>query len=318
MRAFCLLLLIACSCKASTDFNSSGNKSGAVTSHYVIAGTADSAGVYVSSNQGVTWQQASIDLKGGQKIWGFAALDAELYCTSPGAGVFVSLDSGRTWTKTKYPGTTAQAITYFDKTLFVADNEKGIYASTDHGNSWVVRNLQLIGSYVRQFAASGTVLAAGTERKGIAISSNNGYSWDARDTQQIRTSDVHALAMNRSGIFAGASTPWLFLSTDKGLSWQSVSFANTTQNVWALQAADSMMFAGTSQGIYRSTNNGIAWLGNTPTMTDKDIHALAYDGLNLYAGTNGQGTYRSGDYGLTWTPINNGLKSFTVSAFITR
>ena len=317
MRWLAILLVIVSACKSSTDVNVT-SPNGVHSAHYVLAGTSDSAAVYFTSNEGVTWQRATIDLTGGTKVWGFATSGSETYCSSPGAGVFISNDSGKTWTKLQYPGTAAQAMTVVNSELFVADNNDGLYVSDDHGMTWDSRSYQLAGSYVHQFVNSGSTLIACTERRGIPISSNGGYSWNASDTNQTGVKDVHALAVNDRGVFAGASLTYLLLSSNQGLSWAGVSLNNISQNVWALLASDSMMYAGTSQGVLRSNTSGMNWSQFAATLASEDVHTLAFDGVNLYAGTNGDGVFRSGDKGFTWGAANSGLGNRTISAMIVR
>jgi hypothetical protein len=319
MRSFAILLLAAlCACKSNTQYNTTVPGNVHAPSRYVLVGTSDSAGVYFTNNQGVTWQRANIDLSGGQKVWGFATWGSETYCTSPGAGVFLSTDSGVSWVKLQYPGRLPQGITVFDSALYVADNLDGLYVSSDHGFSWNLRGSQLIGSYVHGFVSTGTTLLASTERRGIAVSQNHGIFWNANDTNQTGVKDVHSLAVNSTGIYGGASLQWLLRSTDQGVSWQSVSFSNAPQNVWALLSSDSMMYAGTSQGVFRSPSKGVNWSPFTATLASEDVHSLAFDGANLYAGTIGDGVFRSADKGFTWLAASTGLVNRTVSAMIVR
>src|ERR1051325_1702089 len=122
MRYFVLFLIALGACKSSTDFNTTSSNGSGGVARYVLVGTSDSAAVYYTNNQGVTWQRAKITLTGGQKVWGFASWGSETYCSAPGAGVFLSNDSGQTWVKLQYPGHAAHGITVFDSALYVADN----------------------------------------------------------------------------------------------------------------------------------------------------------------------------------------------------
>jgi hypothetical protein len=50
------------------------------------------------------------------------------------------------------------------------------------------------------------------------------------------------------------------------------------------------LFAGTSKGIFRSTNNGTSWTPiNTGLPSNTFVESLAVAGQNLYAGTGGNG-----------------------------
>lgn len=319
MRVVAILLLVICGCKASTEINTSGTGDHGRLSGYIFAGTADSAGIYRSSDQGRTWQQATATFSTGYKIWGFASAGQDLFCSCLGEGVYRSSDSGLTWTKLVFPGKNPYAITALDSLLVVADDILGIYGSTDRGETWQWRNSQLTRCFVHSFLRVGSTLLACSERKGISVSSDFGFTWDSRDSQRTGATDVHALALNSSALFAGISGTWLLFSTDFGTTWAAATFGNNiSQNVWALLPIDTDMYAGTTQGVIRSTNRGLSWFSMNVTLPDKDVRSLVYDGANIYAATNGQGIYRSGDRGESWVAVNTGLRSMTVPTLLVR
>ncbi|MGB9666913.1 MAG: WD40/YVTN/BNR-like repeat-containing protein, partial [Candidatus Cryosericum sp.] len=75
------------------------------------------------------------------------------------------------------------------------------------------------------------------------------------------------------------------------------------------------LYAGTPDGVYRSTNSGAAWTATTAT-PPRDVISLAVDPKNpaiLYAGTLEEGLYRSTDSGATWTLVSTGLGYAVVS-----
>jgi photosystem II stability/assembly factor-like uncharacterized protein len=80
----------------------------------------------------------------------------------------------------------------------------------------------------------------------------------------------------------------------------------------------STLYAGTDNGVYKSTNSGGSWStvdtglsGNALSVT-----ALAIDpttSSTLYAGTAGGGVFRSTDSGGSWSPVNTGLSGNALS-----
>lgn len=75
------------------------------------------------------------------------------------------------------------------------------------------------------------------------------------------------------------------------------------------------LYAGTPDGVYRSTNSGATWTVTSST-SPRDIISLAVDPKNpaiLYAGTLEEGLYRSTDSGATWTLVSTGLGYAVVS-----
>ena len=70
-------------------------------------------------------------------------------------------------------------------------------------------------------------------------------------------------------------------------------------------------------GAFRSTNNGSSW---TPAgLSNLGVISIAASsneegGINLFAGTNGNGVYFSSDNGSSWTQVNNGITDLYIFA----
>lgn len=94
--------------------------------------------------------------------------------------------------------------------------------------------------------------------------------------------------------------------------WQPTTGPNGGP-VYALQSTPTALYAGTTRGLYRSTDDGASWqIALLPTSSTTNFSALFYDGTRLYAGTGSEGgggrdIYRSTDDGQTWTAFNAGL-----------
>src|SRR5437868_15417813 len=59
------------------------------------------------------------------------------------------------------------------------------------------------------------------------------------------------------------------------------------------------LFAGTFDGIFRSSDNGMSWVRVSTGLTDPYVRALLESGGNLFAGTE-SAVYRSTDDGVSW------------------
>ncbi|MDE0300654.1 MAG: hypothetical protein OXN17_18615 [Candidatus Poribacteria bacterium] len=82
--------------------------------------------------------------------------------------------------------------------------------------------------------------------------------------------------------------------------------------VSVLEAGENRLYAGTSERIYISQNDGYSWY----TVAFKDtVTAIAADGDTVYAGTRTQGVFRSDDAGVTWKPIRDGLQTYKSGSF---
>ncbi len=104
-----------------------------------------------------------------------------------------------------------------------------------------------------------------------------------------------------------------YVSTDSGATWSSSGLEDTT--VLAFAAIGNELIASTlSAGVFRSTNNGVSWIPADSGLGSALVLSLAagpsrVGGMNIYAGTFGEGFYISSDSGSTWTQVSNLLDS---------
>jgi len=102
------------------------------------------------------------------------------------------------------------------------------------------------------------------------------------------------------------TTP-LHSSQDQGKTWLTPSIPAPVYSVAASPQAPAVIYAGTSQGMFKSTDAGSTWkaLSLDPTLL---VEALVCDPTNpsvVYAGTS-SGTMKSIDAGATWTLVDSG------------
>jgi hypothetical protein len=87
--------------------------------------------------------------------------------------------------------------------------------------------------------------------------------------------------------------------------------------VYALAVNGTDLYAGTEGGVFRSTNGGANWTSENEGLTTSEVLALAVKGSNLFAGTKGGRLYLSEDKGDTWTPVDSGLGGEDILSFAT-
>src|SRR5215211_1158729 len=263
--------------------------------------------IFKSTDNGATWSGTtglnnkvvrSFAIKGAV-VWAtFAALPNE-------SGMARSTDNGNTWQVVPSIITNAGESIVSDNAIIVAE-DNFIWRSTDDGMSWdVVEQFALTG--ISSFAKAGTKLF-GAARTGIQTSTDNGASWNFEPFSDGALS----FSANGSTIFMGARSK-LFKSTDLGATWIDVSSGLGKGNIQALLYDGSIIFAGTpadAVGIYRSPNGGQSWdPAGAGLPIGKTIRSLISFGAYVFAGTEGDGIYRSSDHGDTWakTDENNTL-----------
>ena len=159
--------------------------------------------------------------------------------------------------------------------------------------------------------------------------------------------DMQALLSFNNYDFAGGATG-TYRSVDQAFTFQLSNNGNDASGpTRAYTFDDDYIYTGTSQGIFRSNNYGDSWIPKNNGLSNGLTHALihvgsrmfhtgpfgistsnnqgdnwspaglsGYDvrcitniGDNLFVGTNGDGLFKSTDWGENWTPINNGSTS---------
>jgi Secretion system C-terminal sorting domain len=172
-------------------------------------------------------------------------------------------------------------------------------------SQWVQTNGPY-GGTVYSFAVCGENLYAATSG-GVFVSPDNGRSWNSIG---LNASVINTIAVNNSILYAGTDNSGVLESSDNGTTWTAMndgfSPAWMSQFIYAFAFSDSIVYVGTSWGVFLSTNNGGMW--NKTALMDTSIFSLAVfpagtGNSNVYAGTS-VGAFRSTDEGSTWTPLS--------------
>ncbi|MGE5621136.1 MAG: SdrD B-like domain-containing protein [archaeon] len=124
---------------------------------------------------------------------------------------------------------------------------------------------------------------------------------------------IYAFAFDGCNMYAAVWGGKIYKSTDSGKTWVLISDGMDAVYIWALTVLDGRLFAATVKGIYMY--NGTKW--TLIGCANMDVHDLvSYNGV-LYAVTWAHGVYMSNNYGVNWTPVNNGFKVMPVIQAIT-
>ncbi len=225
------------------------------------------ANVYLSSNNGTSWIQTSLNqpvssiVVRGNSI--FAGIGSPNF-----SGVYLSTNDGTSWTQTSLNNRGVYALAANGNTIFAGTgfpNNSGVYKSTDNGTSWTqtsLNNLRVIS-----LAVNGNNIFAGIgypNYSGVYLSTDDGTTWTQTS---LNNRIVYSLAADGNNIFAGTGDP--------------------------------------GEGVFLSTNNGMTW--TQTSLNNRNVSSLTVNAGNIYAGTNGNGVYVSNDNGTSWIQRNEGL-----------
>jgi len=200
-------------------------------------------------------------------------------------------------------------------TLYAAAGSRGVFKSTDSGDTWADVGLGSAHSLALDPKTPSTLYAGGD---GVFRSTDAGTTWTLSPTRPIGT---HALAIDPvtpSTLYAGTEGNGIFKSTDSGDTFAKVNVG--LPNTYAGQVINalvvdpktpSVLYAGVYVGgVFKSTDSGGTWAAVNTGLTGfaQTIRTLAIDlstPATLYAGTD-SGIFKSTDGGGAWASLRAG------------
>lgn len=222
-----------------------------------------------------------------------------------GSGVYRSANAGTSWERTLAPGRAMLALAIDPKNTIYARSNLGVFRSDDNGTRWA--ETELIRNDIAALLMTPTgVLWAGTTSGEVFRSDAGGQSWK-RTSNGLPQVPVRAMARDQQGtLYVALNGEGLYRSTNEGVSWQPTGL--NTGFVNALVSDGTDLFAATTfRTVLHSSDGGSTWTPVGPNgLTLPTVHALAR-GPNghLFAGTDGDGLYRSTDGGQRWVALND-------------
>ena len=105
----------------------------------------------------------------------------------------------------------------------------------------------------------------------------------------------------------------VFRSTDNGVNWGQKNNGLTQMLCHGIIAADGKLFLSTLSGVFKSLDQGDNWVAAGMTGIDSRSICCMQDSI-LFVGTQGQGIYKSIDDGQNWTAVSSGITSTSFRA----
>lgn len=184
----------------------------------------------------------------------------------------------------------------------------GLFKSTDNGENWFKVKTQFEDFQVFTiYITNEDHIWVGTDYQDkLYRSTDNGLTWEIK-ANGYDAPECWAIVESKDGVlFAGdANSGQLYRSTNDGEDWQfSADIAPLT---FAIDS-NNVVYAGTFNGLYSSTDNGLTWTKNN-FLIDYAIPTLLIDTSNgIYCGTgytgiNGDGLFYSSDGGQFWKQL---------------
>lgn len=116
-------------------------------------------------------------------------------------------------------------------------------------------------------------------------------------------------------LFAGSTTEGVYRSSDNGISWLQTNNSLTTMNIRVIGNYNENIVVGTTNGIFFSENNGLQWLNQTSNLSNTYINAILEFNDSIFVGTQ-NGIFMSSDTAQNWVNKSNGLSNNNITSMI--
>lgn len=165
------------------------------------------------------------------------------------------------------------------------------------------------GGTVTCTTVAGDTIYVGTAEGGVYESTNSTLiSWRARPVG-LKSGKVTAIAHTGVRLYAATADSGIFILNGYVGSdryWNKVNTGLINLHVTSLVAINATtLMAGTTTGIFISTNSGASWSPKNGGLNTLDITALEKADSRIFCTSMSGGVYYTDNYGNTWNDFNN-------------
>jgi uncharacterized repeat protein (TIGR02543 family) len=303
-----------------------------------IFASANNRGIFKSEDGAASWSSNLVN----SPDWPYGEICYPIFIAHQASGHFFmstggrilrSTDRGATWVEIYMRDAwdiQALAVDPADaNTIYVGTQQNGIVRTANGGLSWTAGSTGLPLEEFRVLTIDPNdraTLFAGMRPSGIYVSHDGGTTWTSANNgmnfEYVEDIEVNPSASSIIYVLARLSAPTyeqgIFKTTDGGLSW--VKLRDAGMGWWtgggiAVDISDpafETFYVASNQSVLKTTDGGASWMeypvstANTETIV---IHPT--NPQILYAGTVGEGVYKSENGGETWAAMNNGLRAIS-------
>lgn len=251
--------------------------------------------------------------------------------------VYKTRDGGLTWERMATDLSTYRVLSLaldpqHPATVYAGTMIDAVYKSPDGGQRWMPYNaglkehISVVNQFVFDPRDSEKLYVATTV--GVFYSSDGGRDWNERmkGMKEVHIVVTIALDPKRPNILYAGTTGGAYRSMDGGDMWKKVnnglippeildaSMALGVNTLVIDPVSTDIIYAGTTKGLFKSTNGAESWTRIGQSMGDQYVSSLVIDPTNpktVYAGGRA-GIQKSTDGGETWQPMNEGLETLNI------
>lgn len=293
-----------------------------------IAFAATMAGVYRSTDGGLSWQPVNDGLTSPFTISIAVAPtftdDGLVFAGARAGGLYQTVNAGDEWHPVEIWGQreSVQAIAISpnfkrDHSAMLGSETAGVFRTTTDGKTWSASNFGLLElgvlalAYSPNFAQDETAFCITTD--GFYRTPNGGRAWRESGDDLVGVA-LQCVAVSPSFaedslVVVGSEDEGVYLSTDGGRKFRKANKGLDDLCVNALAfTADKSLVAGTNSGLYVSRDGGTSWERVTADTGAVLAVTCGPDGI-AFAGSAQRGIFRSEDGGRSWQEANEGLSA---------
>jgi len=297
-----------------------------VTSDNNLYVGTENQGVFYSVNGGASWTQQinGLNNRNITNITSFPPITTTTTTTTAGsAGAAINVYGNAYVYKTS--DTTTSAASYLFMGVNPLTNMSQLYSSIDNGVSLQVATgsgtTAITSSYIAALGRNGSTLYAGGSgpgaiNTGVAVSTDFGLHWTS-STAGLPNVEVRALKALGSKLFVGTYSLGMYSSSITNIPTQLIftqsrnGMAASQINAICSTPDGATLLAGTSVGVYISSDYGITWAVANNGLTNTNIQSVYANSTRLFAGAvyPSAGVFVSDNGGASWAASNTGLYS---------
>lgn len=286
---------------------------------------ASNGGVFKTTNGGVVWFQPGSTVR--PRLTSSISMDPndpQILYTAGESGIYRTANGGASWTNVNSSDHAYVVQTTVDPNKLYANLDiRSVVTSDDAGSTWQESQAGVIGYEVRDLCFHAGILLAAANDAGVFASNDGGASFEHLVPWVSGFSSTGNLGVltdpaDPDGIYVYGSG--LVKSSNGGGSWATISpspaVVTTVRSLLIDPDDPDILYAATStQGIYKTLNDGNAWNAINEGLFVTDIHDLAMvpgsPGV-LYAAANGGGVFKTINGGTQWAGESTGLTNWNV------
>jgi len=267
----------------------------------IYAGTLH-GGLYISSNQGKTWERINHGISSLEIRAISLTPDGNIFVGTGKGLVFVSPNRGKDWNlSTSLPSEVHTMMVDRKGRLFVGSGGHGVFTLISEDKEWKQNSLSYSSVQCFTIGSSDEMYAA--TNNGMFRSMDEGDTWHKIDIPNIY---IFSLVSDFNGrLFAGTWGGKLYRSDNKGKSW--VSFDLGTQDsiirTMCIDKAGNIIVGACKGGLFQSKDGGATWKSVNNGLNDVSVRSIAvgFKG-DVFVGTTNGLVFRSSETNVSSSP----------------